>query len=80
MHGPLNVSLLPQHTADGGGDDDNTYSAFYWKARYSQPVKQQSVVTHTIRRNEIPASPRSSVTNAPSVKMWRAQKISVQTC
>ena len=43
-------------------------------------MQQQSTVTHTIRRTEIPASARSSVTNTPSGKLWRAQQISLQTC
>jgi hypothetical protein len=37
-------------------------------------MKQQFVVTHTIRQTEIPALLDSWVTNAPSVKMLQPQK------
>jgi hypothetical protein len=40
-------------------------------------MKQQFVVTHTIRQTEIPALPDSSVTDTPSVKMLCPQQISV---
>jgi hypothetical protein len=42
---------------------------------YISPIKQQFVVTHTIRQTEIPASLDISVTNTPSVKMLCPQKI-----
>ena len=37
-------------------------------------MKQQFVVTHTIRQNDIPALLNSAVTNTPSVKMLLPQK------
>jgi hypothetical protein len=76
MHGPLHVE---QFTAIADeNDDDYSYIQSFTRMPVTvkpiSPVKQQFVVTHTIRRTEIPASPRSWVTNTPSVKMWRAQK------
>jgi hypothetical protein len=41
---------------------------------YISPIKQQFVVTHTIRQTEIPASLDISITNTP-VKMLCPQKI-----
>jgi len=87
MHGLLNVKRFTA-TADDDDDDDDDDSSFIHSftgrpvtVKPISPVQQQSVVTHTIRRRtEIPASARSWVTNTPSVKMWRAQKISLQTC
>ena len=43
-------------------------------------MKQQFVATHTTRPTEIPASPDSSVTNTPFVKMLCPQQHNILKC
>ena len=66
------------------GGDDGTIEGKAEKVSVSQEVrqrmnwislmKQQFVVTHTVRQNDILALADSWVTDAPSVKMLRPRK------